>query len=1199
MLVTIIRKKNINRKISEISLKIKYRLKINYYLLLIITIFPQFVLSGYWGSLQAIEQRLPGCCLKSEFDCGDGKCIPVSRFHDGQNDCIDGSDEFCLPGQIECGGQFCADPIHLGDCLLLISNSSCSTKNNLEGVALPVPSFCEFLNASTRRHLCHLHNTLACRGYGQCIFKKWLMDGKKDCLDGSDEDLAYVGLFNKSFSRPLLSSIPDRLLLTTTHSTTKPIVDYTSNSSSLLQLIWPHRGKVVKPIKSSSNTFVPLQQQKLRENIFATTPTYPFEKIFSSSKSTILNVWDNGSELTTSKNIQIDEKNESIVGPEKSKIIENIKIWEPKITEKQITTTESSTTTIENSERETTTTTTNKIEVASQEFENDKFQSTLENKPIDVADVDSTLESEQLTTIKTEKEKSLLWLFLLLLFLFCLCCLVIPFIWCCFSKQRRSNFFTILRRRWRNMKLKMGRKQTQPTLLPTIAATTALTTATATRIIPQESGISIISESVEESPAVGGAFSLAEHENTLKIPSIGEVGRIASLAQAWQQQHHKQSKVFDDSEDYLIMEEGEEETGGKDIDLRRQSSITTFLDKGKTFEKKDTTTTKTTTTTTITEEKKDEEDEQKEEEKKPIELQKSSTFTETSTIAETKAEEEKEGTTSISVVDASLQLPSLLSTEKIDKKNEHEEKREEDLSSCVTSRPGTPTIWAQFRVLGEQYSGADDQIALATERRDSLDDILTRMDTIEKQQIIPLIEKHEIIIEELNEQNDEEKVEEDEDKNKEEEKISILETEKDTMVDDKIELIKEETEKDKEEEIKEEIKLGSIQKSKILPKIEKEEKEGKLTTKSEEFKKHFANQKLEKQQKVPSIPPLDVKKCMKQTPLSVIKTKKELPRFDKIEKTIKENSKKEENDVFVILKGRRVITEHERKTPKLLLSMRGAKQEKTLTQQKQQKFASNEEKRREVKEHGLIGIRQRRERLHKLRAQRPILESSCDELCLEKPTFDPDLPSTSNYQNFSYSSLYSNNGQQHHRIILPQIEEQIEKKVHSGCILSGRQPWNSNPRVETSNRWLPPLISEPTSAERSPERIEAIVHSGCITDREPWDSHLKPALSPTNINPPVSSKRLKTTDNFLKTQTSIRRQPRPRPRSVRELNDPDWEEDFTETDNKNNYFTQYKRPKKATSSPDTKEENEDSETNNNFSKDLWMNNKRRTNVGKR
>uniref|UniRef100_A0A914L1X2 Uncharacterized protein n=1 Tax=Meloidogyne incognita TaxID=6306 RepID=A0A914L1X2_MELIC len=1144
----------------------------------------------------------------------------------GQKDCMDESDEFCLPGQIECGSQFCADPIHLVDCLILGSNSSCTLKNKMEGVG-SIPSFCEFLNASTRRRLCHLHNSIACRGYGQCILTIWLMDGKKDCLDGSDEDPGYVGLFNTSFDRPFISlpstsNNPDRESITTTQSTsTKTIVDYTSNSfTSIHQLVWPQRGRVLKPIKNTNNNIEPLQQQKLRENIFVTTPTYPFEKIFtSSSKSTHLNVEDN-------RKFGGKSKEESKLEVEKSK---NIEIWEPKMTVKQTALIETSTEITKIFEGETTITvpainhfisitTTLATESTTQEIENVKLLST---KPI-VIIVDTTSKSEELlTTSKSdegnEKEKSWLWLFLLLLFLFCLCCLLLPlFWWCCSSKQRRSNFFTIFRRRWRNIKLKMGGKQTQSALLPTIA-TTALTASTIPTkvVIPQESGISVISESVEESTR-GGAFSVAEHENTLKIPTIGEVGRIASLAQAWQQQHHKPSKAFDDSEDYLIMEEcEEEEIGGTDL-VRRQSSITTFLDKAKTFEKKDTTTTKTTTTTTITEEKKEEVEEgkQKEEEKKPtIELQKSSTITEgTSTIVETKTEEEKEEK-SIEVVDKSLQLPSLLLKEKT------MEEEELPRSSSATSRPGTPTIWDQFRVLGEQYSGADDQIALATERRDSLDDILIKMDTIEKQQILPIIEKHEVISEELDKEKDEETFENEEEKKEGEEEGNVkdeaeekgeegkvLESEKDTTTrGDKIGLTEEKTEEDvkKEEEGGEEkIKLArDIKKGiEILPKIEKDGKEAKLATKKVgDYKKQ---KHLEKQQKLPSIPPLDIRKCTRQHPssLTLIKTKKEVPRLDRIEKTTKEDKSKkdEKEDVFVLVKGHRVFDGHERKTP--LFSLRREdkqKEERILSKQKQQNTALNEKKRTELKkEDAQPKIKQRRERLLKLRAQHPIIESSCDEHFVEEPIFDPDLPSTSNYHQQHYV---------HKHLHLPQIEEDIEQRVHSGCILSGRQPWNSNPRTETSSKWLPPLITEPiTSAERSPERIESLVHSGCITNREPWDSHLKPSpLSPPNINSPVTSKRLKTTENLLKAQKSTRRQPRPRPKSVRELTDPDWEkEEFEESNNKNNYFNQFsssmnfKRPKKATSSPDTKEENEeDFETNDNnfYSKDFLMNKRRR------
>nr|CAD2129233.1 unnamed protein product [Meloidogyne enterolobii] len=896
----------------------------------------------------------------------------------GQKDCMDGSDEFCLPGQIECGSQFCADPIHLVDCLILGSNSSCTLKNKMEGVG-SIPSFCEFLNAPTRRRLCHLHNSIACRGYGQCILTRWLMDGKKDCLDGSDEDPGYVGLFNTSFDRPFISlpstsNNPDRL--TTTQSTsTKTIVDYTSNSfTSIHQLVWPQRGKILKPIKNINNNIEPVQQQKFRENIFVTTPTYPFEKIFtSSSKATELNIVDNRKFGGKSK-----EESKLETSTEITKIFEG----ETTATVPAINNFISITTTLS-------------TEFTTQEIENVKLLST---KPI-VIIVDTTSKPEELLTTRksdeeNEKEKSWLWLFLLLLFLFCFCCLILPlFWWCCSSKQRRSNFFTIFRRRWRNIKLKMGGKQTQSALLPTIAATTALTASTIPTkvVIPQESGISVISESVEES-ARGGAFSVAEHENTLKIPTIGEVGRIASLAQAWQQQHHKPSKAFDDSEDYLIMEEcEEEEIGGTDL-VRRQSSITTFLDKAKTFEKKDTTTTKTTTTTTITEEKKEEVEEgkQKEEEKKPtIELQKSSTITEgTSTIVETKTEEEKEEKR-IEVVDKSLQLPSLLLKEKT------MEEEELPRSSSATSRPGTPTIWDQFRVLGEQYSGADDQIALATERRDSLDDILIKMDTIEKQQILPIIEKHEVISEELDKEKDEETFENEEEK------------------------------KEGEEE-------GNV----------------KMRQKRRGRRERFWKVKrIQQRVKLPSIPPLDIRKCTRQHPssLTLIKTKKEVPRLDRIEKTTKEDKSKkdEKEDVFVLVKGHRVFDGHERKTP--LFSLRREdkqKEERILSKQKQQNTALNEKKRTELKkeENTQPKIKQRRERLLKLRAQHPIIESSCDEHFVEEPIFDPDLPSTSNYhqQHFVHKHLH-----------LPQIEEDIEQRVHSGCILSGRQPWNSNPRTET------------------------------------------------------------------------------------------------------------------------------------------------------
>uniref|UniRef100_A0A183BNL5 EGF-like domain-containing protein n=1 Tax=Globodera pallida TaxID=36090 RepID=A0A183BNL5_GLOPA len=133
--------------------------------------------------------RFPGCCANfGSFDCGDGVCLSVLHFHDGIADCSDGSDEHCFPEQISCG-TFCADLLHLGECL---RNPNCTESTETNHLQASVPSpLCPF----RKRRLCGLANTVSCRGYGQCILEKWLKDGKRDCLDGSDEDEQYANLF--------------------------------------------------------------------------------------------------------------------------------------------------------------------------------------------------------------------------------------------------------------------------------------------------------------------------------------------------------------------------------------------------------------------------------------------------------------------------------------------------------------------------------------------------------------------------------------------------------------------------------------------------------------------------------------------------------------------------------------------------------------------------------------------------------------------------------------------------------------------------------------------------------------------------------------------------------------------------------------------------------------------------------------------
>ncbi|RCN53775.1 hypothetical protein ANCCAN_00269 [Ancylostoma caninum] len=51
----------------------------------------------------------------------------------------------------------------------------------------------------TEEKLCGDPSSFPCKGYGECVLWQWLLDGKKHCIDGSDEDQNYVRALETSF----------------------------------------------------------------------------------------------------------------------------------------------------------------------------------------------------------------------------------------------------------------------------------------------------------------------------------------------------------------------------------------------------------------------------------------------------------------------------------------------------------------------------------------------------------------------------------------------------------------------------------------------------------------------------------------------------------------------------------------------------------------------------------------------------------------------------------------------------------------------------------------------------------------------------------------------------------------------------------------------------------------------------------------
>lgn len=91
---------------------------------------------------------LSGTCFGDLFTCDNGNCIPRIYLCDGDNDCLDNSDE---DARHQCDTRTC-DPDR---------EFTCTQNKNW--------------------------------GRAQCIPKRWICDGDPDCVDGADEDTTKHG----------------------------------------------------------------------------------------------------------------------------------------------------------------------------------------------------------------------------------------------------------------------------------------------------------------------------------------------------------------------------------------------------------------------------------------------------------------------------------------------------------------------------------------------------------------------------------------------------------------------------------------------------------------------------------------------------------------------------------------------------------------------------------------------------------------------------------------------------------------------------------------------------------------------------------------------------------------------------------------------------------------------------------------------
>nr|XP_042898156.1 very low-density lipoprotein receptor isoform X1 [Parasteatoda tepidariorum]XP_042898157.1 very low-density lipoprotein receptor isoform X2 [Parasteatoda tepidariorum] len=115
-----------------------------------------------------------GSCPPHQFQCENGRCIPVTWHCDEDNDCGDNTDETscefrtCSDNELKCDNSKCVPNRWICD-----NEDDCGDKTDED------PKYCQNKTCAP--------DQFSCGSSGLCIPITWRCDGQEDCADGSDE----------------------------------------------------------------------------------------------------------------------------------------------------------------------------------------------------------------------------------------------------------------------------------------------------------------------------------------------------------------------------------------------------------------------------------------------------------------------------------------------------------------------------------------------------------------------------------------------------------------------------------------------------------------------------------------------------------------------------------------------------------------------------------------------------------------------------------------------------------------------------------------------------------------------------------------------------------------------------------------------------------------------------------------------------